>query len=397
MYDLEQWCNNNNAKQILNYWDYELNEVLPSEIFYYDKTPRWFKCKNPDHQPFQLRIDVLCNKNRDYTKYIFCKQCNSIGQWFIDNYGKEFLEQKWSDKNNQSPLMIPRGRNNAKIWLRCTENNNHPDYDLTPNNAIKNAWGCPYCSHKTGKVLSNESLGVYYPQVVDIWSNKNKKTPFEYSPKSNQKVWWKCENGIHEDYELSIANQVDYNKFSCTKCRSVDKHIYSIYMDLSNQKFGNLTALYQDENNRYWHCKCDCGTEDYLVDGYKLIIGHTKSCGCQHHLFGEESANWRGGSTPELKRIRNSNQYQEWREFVFKRDDYTCQCCGKRGVTLNAHHIESFADNEDLRFDVNNGITLCEECHAIEHPGSFHDLYGAYHNTREQLEEYLQNHKLKSA
>ena len=64
---------------------------------------------------------------------------------------------------------------------------------------------------------------------------------------------------------------------------------------------------------------------------------------------------------------RRSAAYQEWRKSVFKRDDYTCQCCGSKGGKLNAHHLKSFADYPDLRFDVDNGVTLCESCHKSFH------------------------------
>lgn len=66
-------------------------------------------------------------------------------------------------------------------------------------------------------------------------------------------------------------------------------------------------------------------------------------------------------------RDRNSPDYKTWRRSVFERDDYTCQICGSRGKKLNAHHIVRWVDNSDLRFDVSNGVTLCERCHKMIH------------------------------
>ena len=67
------------------------------------------------------------------------------------------------------------------------------------------------------------------------------------------------------------------------------------------------------------------------------------------------------------KRARNCEQYKEWRTSVFTRDRFTCQICGKVGGKLNAHHIKHFATHIDLRYRVDNGITLCEKCHKEVH------------------------------
>lgn len=66
-------------------------------------------------------------------------------------------------------------------------------------------------------------------------------------------------------------------------------------------------------------------------------------------------------------KIRSSNEYKNWRNNVFERDNYTCQKCFNVGGKLNAHHIKHFSKHIELRFNVNNGITLCLNCHKEIH------------------------------
>lgn len=89
------------------------------------------------------------------------------------------------------------------------------------------------------------------------------------------------------------------------------------------------------------------------------------------YMRGEHSSKWikdRNKIKDEDHTERQNSFMKEWRLKVFKRDDYTCQMCGRKSqagspVILNAHHIKPFSKNKSLRTDVDNGITLCEECH----------------------------------
>lgn len=64
---------------------------------------------------------------------------------------------------------------------------------------------------------------------------------------------------------------------------------------------------------------------------------------------------------------RNDKEVREWREKVFERDDYTCQDCDQKGGELQAHHIKSWSEHPDQRLNLENGLTLCRECHSKRH------------------------------
>jgi len=86
---------------------------------------------------------------------------------------------------------------------------------------------------------------------------------------------------------------------------------------------------------------------------------------------GDKHPNWKGGITSIHEKIRKSFEYEQWRKSVFERDNYTCQLCGEIGDYLEADHIKPFAYHPELRLDINNGRTLCHNCHKLT------DSYGA--------------------
>lgn len=84
--------------------------------------------------------------------------------------------------------------------------------------------------------------------------------------------------------------------------------------------------------------------------------------------LGPKSPTWKGGTTSRYERLRSSMCWRDWRDVVFKRDNYTCQGCGATGVLLHPHHEKPVSVFPELVFDVENGITLCVHCHGkIDH------------------------------
>ena len=80
-------------------------------------------------------------------------------------------------------------------------------------------------------------------------------------------------------------------------------------------------------------------------------------------MTGKNNPNWRGGISKERDRIAHTLEYKLWRKAVFERDNYTCRFCGQRGGKLEADHIKPWFLYPELRFAIDNGRTLCKECH----------------------------------
>jgi hypothetical protein len=64
------------------------------------------------------------------------------------------------------------------------------------------------------------------------------------------------------------------------------------------------------------------------------------------------------------KQKRNDSAYKYWRKNVYERDGFKCKIKNKdcKGI-IEAHHILGWSDHPELRYKINNGITLCHAHH----------------------------------
>lgn len=113
--------------------------------------------------------------------------------------------------------------------------------------------------------------------------------------------------------------------------------------------------------------KCIICEKEFGVRGYRRNTAQFCSirCHAKYKFSGEKNNRWTGG-VPREKRDQLL-EYREWRNAVYKRDWYTCKLCGDKPKRIVAHHIKVWKHFPALRFEVDNGITLCRPCHAMLH------------------------------
>lgn len=145
-----------------------------------------------------------------------------------------------------------------------------------------------------------------------------------------------------------------------------------------DKRYGRLVVLalvaeMKGKRRKYYaSCICDCGNF-HTTELANLRYGETRSCGClliesRHNLCGEKHPNFNNKLTDEEREVmkRRNNDAKKWKAKVRQGFGNTCFLCGS-SENLEAHHLQSFKVNKEVRFQYQNGICLCHSCHIKYH------------------------------
>ena len=252
-------------------------------------------------------------------------------------------------------------------------------FDRKPSEVLKHV----YCSVKCFKIATSKDKtlngrynGGKHVECI-ICGKKHYRTPYKLKASDNYFCSVKC-HGVWQSQTLIGEKATNYKGDSIRGlCEFCGKKF------IKNNNRGKFCSFncYTKSRDGLRDLKCDmCGK---VFKRSKSQIAWSKKRGggnaffCSNKCFGDfysgkRHQNWiedRSKLKDRHKTIRESKKMIVWRSKIYKRDNWTCQLCGarskpKRQVILNAHHIKKFNDYPELRFDINNGVTLCEECHS---------------------------------
>jgi len=220
---------------------------------------------------------------------------------------------------------------------------------------------CKFCNtdftSKNNRTLycSNSCKNKYHLQNKDpnTICNYCGKSFYKKEAKKKQNKLHHCSKECHNKY----MKKQDYKEYTCSNCNSIFKK----------------NRLHQLKNKELPFCSKECANK---YNGKK----HRRE---KHHNFNKNLTD------EERTQRRDTYDNIKWRRSIFKRDNYTCRICKKKGH-LNAHHLENYSTNKEKRFCLDNGVTLCKECHKL-----FHSIFGYKNNTASQFNEFQKSYKIQ--
>jgi hypothetical protein len=258
-----------------------------------------------------------------------------------------------------------------------------------------------FANYRKGKPLNRQNF-VFSDESKKKMSLSQKKR-FELNPKNKERFKLKCLN-CGKEFETVNSKIKNGRKFCCKLC------FYQYQKGLKRKELGVETTCdicgkifriypYRLKESGVHTCSKECfiiflASRDVTVETRKKLslksLGHKLSLESRLKIkkskIGKKNPNWKGGISDINKKIRTSMIYRQWQNIIFKRDNYKCCICGKKSKNLNGHHLCGFSEFPELRFNPDNGVTICKKCHDY-----FHSIFGKQNITPEQFIEFLNN------
>ena len=300
-----QWGIDNVCEDFLEkYWDYDKNiDINPWTLPKAARQIIWIKCQNTDyHGSYDVSASTFYAGQRcGYCSRARVHPQDSFAAYNIRRLGDDFLQKYWDyDKNTIDPFSISSHSDSFKVWIKCQDVDYHDSYDVRPHDFSAGKSNCPYCHMM--RVHPVDSLGQKYPEVFDVWSDKNRLSPYEVSSGSDQKMYFRCNCGKHTDYLERVQRVVD-REFECVNCRieasashlqtKVNKYLKSLNYTYFNEYDCTLLSTNPKTGRRLPY-----DTEVIIDESRRLII---EVMGRQHY----EICSWhklvadKKGITPE--------------------------------------------------------------------------------------------------
>ena len=195
-------CQHNNLKTLYpkfcEEWDYEKNNKDPSEYLYTSSQNVWWKCKN-DPCGCHFWRTKISHRTKTESGCPFCK----IGKVCPHNnltITHPDLCKEWDFENNDLPPEKYSRGSKKKVWWKCLSNNNC-DCHRWESRVVDRTLGrtqCPFCIKNLP--CEHYNLTITHPDLCKEWDfETNELPPEKYSPKSRNKVWWKCQANNDRD------------------------------------------------------------------------------------------------------------------------------------------------------------------------------------------------------
>ena len=239
-------------------WHHSKNgELTPYDVCAGSGISVWWKCNKGDDHQWKTTVGHR-NTGSGCPICSGRKAAKSTSLAILNTH----LAKEWhpTRNGNLSPYDV-RPNSGKKVWWKCPKGEDH-EWKTTVAHR-NNGKGCPICSgHKVAKSTSLATLNTHLANEWHPTRNGN-LSPYDVSPGSGRKVWWKCTKGEDHEWEAMVNNRTKGS--GCAVCVNqivVDSNcLTKVYPVLAKEwhptKNGNLKpqeVTFGSHKKVWWKC-----------------------------------------------------------------------------------------------------------------------------------------------
>jgi len=186
------------------------------------------------------------------------------------------IAAEYDHERNNKPLEAVTAISHYKAWWKCSVNSEH-NWQAMVMNRVRQGDGCPYCSGRYA--TSDNNLAIARPDLAaefDLVKNAP-LTPYDVTPKTPKKFWWKC--GAGHSYLRSLNDRNGTKNSNCWECKSVAFLFPKLLTewDYSKNKGINPHELSYGSRKQVWW-KCSNNHSWRTTPNSRTSIGKLSGC-----------------------------------------------------------------------------------------------------------------------
>lgn len=319
---------------------------------------------------FRDSIEVSVSDLTDSSNIKVLVKCDYCGTEFKRKYGKVIRGRGVTIKDACKSCMVEKTKETNNVLYGCDNTFQYEAFKQKSRETCMDKYGVEYA------FLDNE---VKEKQRKTVLAKYGCDNVFQ-----SEEIKRKIKDTLLKKYGEEYTTRIPHVKKSISERNRIPYEEVFDEVELSGCKLITSKEDYTSTMSEI-EILCKCGELFTTKYAYFKHEGKKQCNTCGIRLrSGENSPRYNKDLTDE-ERIENRDypEYVKWRSLVYERDEYTCRGCNdSTGGNLVAHHLNGYNWDKTGRFDIDNGVTLCEICHK-----EFHMMYGYGDNTILQFYE----------
>lgn len=227
------------------------DELTPFNVSPNSKTRVWWICeKNKSHE-WQAQVKTRIETSGECP---ICKRQDLPKLPMLSDYDSE-LTKEWHPTKNigKSPYKVSAG-SETKVWWLCKNDSSH-EWEASISNRARKGKGCPFCARKKA---GNRNIALLFPKLAEEWHpSKNKLTPYDVTPGSKQRIWWRCLVDSKHEWQAYVFSRTK-GEGNCPHCAKSGKSFAEKYPEVVKEwhpsKNGKTTPqdISHSTQKKYW-------------------------------------------------------------------------------------------------------------------------------------------------